>query len=125
MFRTLTVLLLCVLICQFPFRAANASTDDKDSSFNAHDGFGATVQENKNRRLPRLRAQRGKRVPAIRIPDLKAWLGEPTVYADLEVAVSRNTQWAFNLYRPKSKDLTDLSPSGTGFVRRTGKSKAR
>ena len=112
MSRTLTAVLLCVLICQSPFHAVNASTDDEDSSFKAHDGFEATVQENKDRRLLLLRAERGERTRATRIPDLKAWPSEPTVYADLEIAVSPNTQWAFNLYRPKSKDLTDLSPSG-------------
>lgn len=116
MSRTLTVVLLCVLLCvliwQSSFHAASAAASDEDLSFRAHDGFDATVQENKDRRLPHLRAERGDRIPATRIPDLKAWPGEPTVYADLEVAVSPNTQWAFNLHRPKSKDLTDRSPSG-------------
>ena len=112
MSRTLTVVLLCVLICQSSFHAASAAASDEDLSFRAHDGFDATVQENKDRRLPRLRAERSDRVPATRIPDLKAWPGKPTIYADLEIAVSPNTQWAFNLHRPKSIDLTDLSPSG-------------
>jgi hypothetical protein len=80
--------------------------------FKAHDGFGATAAENKNRRLPHLRANRAKRVSAAKIPDLKTWPGTPKVYSNLEVAVSPRAQWAFNLYRPRSKDLTDLSPSG-------------
>jgi hypothetical protein len=108
----LSIAAVALLSLSLPSIAANAATDNEDSSFRAQDGFGAAIQENKDRRLPRLRAERGERAPATRIPDLKAWPGEPTVYADVEVAVSPNTQWAFNLYRPKSKDLTDLSPSG-------------
>jgi len=94
------------------FTRTNTAGDDEVTPFTAHDGFGATVEENKNRRLPQLRAQREDRVSVTRIPDLKTWPGTPKVYSDLEVAVSPSTQWAFNLYRPRSKDLTDLSPSG-------------
>ncbi len=80
--------------------------------FTAHDGFGATVQQNKDRRLPALRARRADRAQVTTIPDLKIWPGTPTVFADLEVAVHANSQWAFNLYRPKLDDLTDRSPTG-------------
>ena len=80
--------------------------------FKAHDGFDATVDENKSRRLPQLRAGRAKRTEATRIPDLKVWPGEPTVYRDLEVAASPRTQWAFNMHRPRARDLTDMSPKG-------------
>jgi len=80
--------------------------------FKAHDGMNATVEANKNRRLPLLRSDRADRVTVTKIPDLKTWSGTAKVYSDLEVSVKPNTQWAFNLHRPKSKDLTDLSPSG-------------
>ena len=88
--------------------------------FTAHDGYGATVEENKRRRLPVLRARRAGRVAAKTIPDLKTWPGTPTVYSDLDVMVPSGSQWAFNLHRPKSKDLTDLSPSGYLAFRNIG-----
>jgi len=91
---------------------AEAAGKDATTSFEAHDGFSASVEENKNRRLPYLRSQRDDRVSVTRIPDLKTWPGTDKVYSNLEVAVSPSTQWAFNLHRPKSRDLTDLSPSG-------------
>jgi len=105
-----TLLLATLLVGQVD--SAGAAGAGVATSFKAHDGFGATVEENKNRRLPHLRDQRDDRVSATRIPDLKTWPGTNKVYSNLEVAVSPNTQWAFNLYRPKSKDLTNLSPSG-------------
>jgi hypothetical protein len=104
------------------FHATSNDAEDSDATatFTAHSGLGATVQQNKDRRLPRLRAQRVGRVSATRIPDLKMWTGTPRIISDLEVAVSPNTQWAFNLYRPKSKDLTGLSPTGYLDFRNVG-----
>ena len=97
-----------------------ADDGDATATFTAHSGFRAAVQQNKDRRLPALRARRVGRVSATRIPDVKLWTGTPMVISDLEVAVSPNTQWAFNLYRPRSKDLSGLSPSGYLEFRNVG-----
>ena len=86
-------------------------SDDDIPPFTAHDGFGATIDENKDRRLPLLRTQRDERTVVMKIPDLKEWPETPRIYSDLEVTVHENAQWAFNLYRPKSDDLTEMSPS--------------
>lgn len=99
---------------------SDAEDSDATAPFTAHDGFGATVQQNKDRRLPLLRARRVARISATRIPDLKTWDGTPKVVFDLEIAASPRTQWAFNLYRPKSEDLTGLSPSGYLEFRNVG-----
>ena len=53
------------------------------TSFKAHDGFGVSVEENKNRRLPYLRAQRTDRVSVTRIPDLRTWPETDKVYSNL------------------------------------------